>query len=584
MRRLLLAALLLAAPWAGAADFYVDPVAGSPSGNGSAARPWRTIEEVVAANLIESRQWNALPWDATRTLVPRNPGAPVKAGDTIWLRNGYHGELSVTGYYNAAPVTIAAQPGHVPRLRHVLLRASQNWKLRGLSISPEFGPTYSTASMVRLETHSFQGPAYDLTVEDCLLRSRANVAGWTAADWDAQTAGGISIGDADRITLRGNKLENVGGGIQVSGDDSFIEGNVINRFTHDGIQGNGNRNVFQYNVVKNLVDVNDDHHDGFQAWTTGPGGVGTGELTGVVLRGNLILNMEDPSQPFPGPLQGIGCFDGTYVDWVVENNVVITDHWHGITLLGARGTRVVNNTVIDPNGPNPGPAWISIDNHKDGTPPQNCVVRNNLATDYVLAASGVASDHNLEITRAQYPAYFAAFTANDLHLLPTAPARDAGVATLAPAVDVEGVARPQGSAVDAGAYEFRAQVLKYFPVPPCRLADTRGAVGPAGGPALGANRNRVFAVAGACAVPATARAVALNVTAVGPSDAGDLRLYPAGAFPPLASAVNFVTGRTRANNAVVALGATGAIAVQCDMPAASLGATHVVLDVFGYFQ
>src|SRR5262245_14822291 len=184
MRRVLLAAFLLAAPGAGAADFYVDPVSGSPGGNGSAARPWRTIEEVVAANLIESRQWDALPWTPARTLVPRNPGAPVKAGDTIWLLNGYHGELSIMGYYNAAPITIAALPGHVPRLRHVLLRASQNWRLVGLSISPAFGPVYSTASMVRLETHSFQGPAYDLTVQDCLLRSQADTTGWTAADWD----------------------------------------------------------------------------------------------------------------------------------------------------------------------------------------------------------------------------------------------------------------------------------------------------------------------------------------------------------------------------------------------------------------
>ena len=46
----------------------------------------------------------------------------------------------------------------------------------------------------------------------------------------------------------------------------------------------------------------------------------------MVLRGNTIINYEDPGQPHRGTLQGIGCFDGMFVDWVIENNVVIVDH------------------------------------------------------------------------------------------------------------------------------------------------------------------------------------------------------------------------------------------------------------------
>ena len=42
-----------------------------------------------------------------------------------------------------------------------------------------------------------------------------------------------------------------------------------------------------------------------------------------------------------------------FVDWVIENNVVIVDHWHGITLGGARNCRIVNNTVIDPKSFDP---------------------------------------------------------------------------------------------------------------------------------------------------------------------------------------------------------------------------------------
>jgi hypothetical protein len=42
-------------------------------------------------------------------------------------------------------------------------------------------------------------------------------------------------------------VENVGHGIDVGGSHSLIERNVVNRFTHDGMRGNGDYNVFQYN-------------------------------------------------------------------------------------------------------------------------------------------------------------------------------------------------------------------------------------------------------------------------------------------------------------------------------------------------
>jgi hypothetical protein len=61
-------------------------------------------------------------------------------------------------------------------------------------------------------------------------------------------------------------------------------------------------------------------------------------------------------------------------------------------------------------------------------------------------------------------------------------------------------------------------------------------------------------------------------------------VYAAGAPLPLASTINFVTGRTRANNALLPLGTGGAIRVQCDMPAGSSGTTHFLFDVTGYFK
>ena len=121
----------------------------------------------------------------------------------------------------------------------------------------------------------------------------------------------------------------------------------------------------------------------------------------------------------------------------------------------------------------------------------------------------------------------------------------------------------------------------YFAVAPCRVADTRNAPGPSGGPALAANTVRTFPVANICGIPSSATAVAINVAVFLPSDDGDLRVYPAGATAPLASAINFRAGIVRANNAIVPLGAGSQISIQCDMLS---GSTNFFFDVFGYFQ
>jgi hypothetical protein len=439
---------------AGAAEYYVDPEAPSPRGNGSAKKPWRSLQELFDNGLIESQQWDKLPCTDQSKLVIKNPGARIKAGDTIRLRTGYYGDVLIDSYYNAGNITIAADAGHTPQLSGLRIRSSARWTIRGLSISAEYNPTYQRHTLVFIENHSWRGPVRDIVVEQCSLCSVADASAWTAADWDSLACTGIEA-SGTRMTISGNYLLNVNFGISVAASDSYIGDNIVENFAGDGLRGLSNYCTFSHNTVKNLYQVNANHPDGFQSWTVGPGGVGTGEIVGMVLRGNTIINYVDPNQPFRGRLQGIGCFDGTYVDWVVENNVIITDHSHGITLMGARDCLVINNTVIDRNNTPPGPPWISIANHKNGTAPVDCVVRNNLAMAFNCAA-GVLQENNLKIeSSAAAAALFVDPDRLDLHLLPGAAAIDAGSSVRVPLFDHDWVMRPQGNGFDIGAYEWR---------------------------------------------------------------------------------------------------------------------------------
>jgi hypothetical protein len=116
--------------------------------------------------------------------------------------------------------------------------------------------------------------------------------------------------------------------------------------------------------------------------------------------------------------------------------------------------------------------------------------------------------------------------------------------------------------------------LSFYPVTPCRIADTRGAAGPI----LGAETTRSFAIpASGCNIPSTAAAYSLNVTAVPQGYLGYLVAWPAGSPQPNVSTLNSWDGAVVANAAIVPAGTDGAIRIYVTNP------THVILDINGYF-
>jgi hypothetical protein len=125
----------------------------------------------------------------------------------------------------------------------------------------------------------------------------------------------------------------------------------------------------------------------------------------------------------------------------------------------------------------------------------------------------------------------------------------------------------------------------FYPLTPCRVLDTRLAAGPLGGPALqpaGSGTNpRRFAVAGVCGIPTNAVSISANLAVTNVYAQGDLVVYPGDVSLPGTSAVSFVPGKTRANNAVVYLSATGAIFTVFNNSTAPV---DFILDVNGYFR
>jgi hypothetical protein len=127
--------------------------------------------------------------------------------------------------------------------------------------------------------------------------------------------------------------------------------------------------------------------------------------------------------------------------------------------------------------------------------------------------------------------------------------------------------------------------LDFHTLPPCRVIDTRNPAGPFGGPALLSGSERTFTIAAsACGVPASARVISLNLTAIDLTANGYIAIYPGDTTFPMTSSVNFAAGQIRANNAVAALSRDG-LATLTALAGPSAGMeVHLVIDVNGYFE
>jgi len=120
--------------------------------------------------------------------------------------------------------------------------------------------------------------------------------------------------------------------------------------------------------------------------------------------------------------------------------------------------------------------------------------------------------------------------------------------------------------------------LRFVPITPCRVADTRNASGPLGGPQLSGGTIRTFPIADStCGVPSTAQAYSVNLAAVPVGPLGYLTLWPAGRSQPVSSTLNSLDGRVKSSAAIVVAGAGGAVNIFAS------NATHIVLDINGYF-
>jgi len=426
--------------------FYIDPINGSSSGDGSLENPWKSLQEVINSKFIQSKAMDVKPYDPdVSKRIDQNIGAPIQAGDIIYLMDGQYGDISIVGYFNEKPIIIKNYPGHTPVLNSIKLTSASNWTFDGLTIkrTPEEQP--KTKDLFAALNGNWHGPSSNITLRNSYLTSAENVDDWTADDWNNKTSVAISSA-AESTIIENNIIENVSYGIKIFGNNALVEHNEINRFAGDALRGLGNYGVFQYNTVKNSIQVNDNHDDAFQSWSRN-----NQPVKGIKIHANTFIAFEDPNQPFAGYLQGVGLHDGPFEGFQITNNVIIVESWNGIALSETTDSIVMNNTVVDADINTRKAPSIIVRGESEGN-----LIRNNIArkiTAYKLEAYKNTMSNNATVSSDEVYSAFQDYDNLDLRLKSDSPLINGGSRNFAPQLDASLNIRTGNP--DIGAYEYQ---------------------------------------------------------------------------------------------------------------------------------
>lgn len=373
--------------------FHVDPVGGRRDGDGSAARPWRDLQSLVADGKIG--EYRRILWRADRyaarltgrapvTRLAERRGAMVRSGDTVLLASGDYGVLDLSGLANAGFVTIAAAPGADVRLAGLDVSAASHFLLRGLRIIAE-APVPGTGY---LATTYAPGPirADNIVIDDVEIAWTTPLAVADPADFAARAPSGLQLA-GDCLTLRGSHLHDLESGVNIfRARTVLMADNAVTDVSVDGIQFSGRNLTIRDNAIIGQRATPDRlHPDCMQ------GQPPERQLSGpVTILRNLCIRSLVGSPPQQGKdrfgWQGIVMFDGRWQDVTIRCNIVLPANQHGIALYGAANVLIEHNVV---NGNAGGrPTWIAALPAKNGRPSDRVRIRGNRASAYLNAARG----------------------------------------------------------------------------------------------------------------------------------------------------------------------------------------------------
>lgn len=277
----------------------------------------------------------------------------AKGGDTIVLKNGSYGSLTLNNDY-ASTVTIKAEQSLGASVSLLTLQNATNIKFDGIKFNSGMNGS-NGRGVVNIEQAS-QNVAI----------VNSEVTGSVDGVYEGHF--GIYVRSSNGITLENNNVHDVRSGIVMFGSaNSAVKGNSIDYFSEDGMKLAGLSNaVVDGNVTLGHIYPTAGAHNDFIQFQ---GASNNLTVTDNVYLANTI-----------GSAQGIFFSDGTYQNVRIENNLIYTDMLRGISVSdGSTGITVNANTLLNVPGGHAGTTVMV---------PAGSVVTNNIMMNYAGGTSG----------------------------------------------------------------------------------------------------------------------------------------------------------------------------------------------------
>ncbi|KQS86924.1 hypothetical protein [Rhizobium sp. Leaf383] len=302
-----------------------------------------------------------------QTLEKWAKAIPSDAG-IVRLAPGEHGRPLFTGRLKQTVQIVGPASGPPAIVRAATFRDTARWLFRRILFQAAgvVGPNNFQA-VVDTDTLSS-----DLTFGST---SKAYGCAFKACD----DIGVLSVADRlalphTLVRLRGrnmvvafSRLHDCRNAIALLGPNCRAEDNIIERFTVDGIDMGGSGQRVLRNLIRDGRHFPEEllHADAIQHLD-------------VAANDSIVAdNIIEPS-PFADYLQGITGFDGHWSGvQVLRNKVAPCNAYHGITLMGADGVTIEDNTVTH-DGSKVVP-WIQVTASKDGRASTAVTCRGNTA-------------------------------------------------------------------------------------------------------------------------------------------------------------------------------------------------------------
>jgi hypothetical protein len=265
---------------------------------------------------------------------PFRPSAPVT------IRGGVFGPIELDGWQNVTfdGGTFIGPPGTPAVLSLLVASNPQKLTIRNC----RFTGYQADDGQLRVRGPSIRG-GQDVTIERSTFEDMA---------------GNLGLVRSTGVRFRDNELRRIREGVQIQGGGDI---------------------VIERNRFEEFIPFKGDHPDAIQLFTTGlrPGEAAAHD---VVVRNNLILAGGKAQGVFAGDEQKLEAQGLGYRNFTIENNVIVSAAWHGITTAHVDGLTIRGNRLFRIAGTDKMDSRITAGG-------ANIMLEGNDANAFILGAS-----------------------------------------------------------------------------------------------------------------------------------------------------------------------------------------------------